>query len=366
MNLFWITNNTGTRGWRVTPIMEALRAEGHACEYANLPRFTDEQMSKILEWADVIIFQMVASRPLLQQAKEQGIYTIFDCDDLIEEVPPKHPSKEVTKGRAYQSLFRDMVKEADCVIVSSQPLYDLYIEKNANTILLPNYLPDGFWEKPFSPNTSKTIRLGWAGGISHAEDLDFIAPVICNIMAKYPDVKLVYTGGGGWASNPNNPNDFVRYGEDSFSSIPLQRREYNQGSRLEMWPDRLNSMRLDIAIAPLDNNRFSRAKTHIKALEYGINHWPGVYQEFLYKDAVVEGKTGFLASTREEWEDRISYLIENPDERRKLGETAYEYVKANHTFSGERREQWLTVYREAIAGSRKGQGATSFFVGNRA
>jgi hypothetical protein len=194
--------------------------------------------------------------------------------------------------------------------------------------------------------------------MSHQEDLDFIAPVIKRVIDEFPNVKFVYTGGGGWTGV--GPNSEIRFGEDHFKDIPLSRREWSSGSRLETWPAKLNSMRLDIALAPLADNRFSRSKTHIKAMEYGINRWPGVYQKFLYGDIVKHGETGFVATTQEEWYAHIKQLILDHDLRRKLGDNAYRHIKDNYTFDGNH-ELWLGVYRSASEGSR-GAGSDALFV----
>jgi hypothetical protein len=334
-------NSTGTCAWRVYPLMQELLAQGHKCEAVNIQGFTEEEMHAILEWSDVLTFQMVAARDLVERAKEKGVYTIFDCDDFINKVPPKHPSFEITQDKSYQRLFRRMMRQVDLITVSSQPLLDHYKRYNDHIKLLPNFIPDGFWERPQNPNHSSTLRIGWAGGVSHQEDLEFIAPVMTEVITENPTTKFVYTGGGGWGGSFSST---FLYGNDHFPQIPLNRREYNPGSRIEMWPDRLNSMQLDIALAPLEENEFSICKTHIKYFEYGINHWPGVYQKFLYGDVVKHGETGFLATTPEEWKYYIDLLTQDKDLREKMGEAAYNDVKQNHTFE-KNKEIWLETYQ---------------------
>jgi len=361
MKYFFLMNSTGTCAWRVYPIQKALEEEGHDVVAVNLPSFTEDMYERILNWADVLTFQMVSAKSLVDLANKKGIYTIFDTDDLIGWVPPKHPQAKVTKKRDYQKMFKDTMRKVNQITYSS-PLMSNYKEYNKNATCLPNYLPDYFWEKPQLKNDSKQIRLGWAGGASHQEDLDFIAPIVEKVLKRHPEVKLVYTGGGGWSDG--TPTSEIRHGEDHFKDIPQAQKEYCMSCPVEIWPSRLNSMRLDIAMAPLDDNVFARHKTHIKYFEYGINHWAGVYQKFLYKDVVKHGETGFLATTPEEWEKYIEKLIKDTKLRKEMGERAYKDVKDNHTFGGNIGE-WLRVYREAGKLGQKGKKARKTKRGKR-
>lgn len=348
-NYLALCNSTGTVAWRVWPILRALEAEGHQTHYLHTVKVNDDQYRAILEWADVIIFQMIASDDLLKEAKKRGIYTIFDCDDLIDEVPDKHPQFKATMDKNYQRLFRRAIKAVDLVTVSTQILFDHYRKYTPKVAILPNYLPDYFWERPFNPNQSSKVRFGWAGGISHVEDLEFIAPIVKKTLADYPDSKFVYTGGGGW---DNNRPDKWRFGEDLFAEVPYSRKEFSPGSKIEVWPDCLNGMRLDVALAPLQDNRFNHHKSHIKYFEYAINSWPGVYQEFLYKDVVKHGYTGYLATTPAEWEHYIHILMQDKGLREAMGNNARRDVRQNYTFDRNRSE-WLDLYRRAGATARE-------------
>lgn len=357
-NYVFLNNGTGVPLWRVDPIMLELEQQGHNTYTLSLAGLTDVVWERLLEWADVMTFQMVAVKlSELERAKAKGIFTIFDCDDYIDQVPEKHPNWQKTQERAYQLDFKRMVKHVDLVTVSSDVLYDHY-QPNAKAIrLLRNYLPDTFWEQEHRPNTTQSIRIGWAGGVSHVEDLDFIAPVVTRICKEYPKVKFVYTGGGGW--NTQTHAMVYRFGTDAFPDIPYSQKEYHNGSRPATWPSRLNAMRLDIALAPLHDSKFSRAKTPIKYFEYGINRWPGVFQNFLYGDVVKDRQTGRLATTADEWYHAIKELIDNPTLRKEYGERAYNDIKERYTYSLNG-GVWLETYSHAGVTSRTRD--ASFFV----
>jgi len=354
-NFLFIMNSTGTCLWRVYPIAEILRQRGHQVVTMNLSQIAEKYVGLILEWADVLTFQMVSAKDILDRAKKKGIFTIFDCDDLIEKVPRSHPSYKATRKHRYKEDFRYMLEKVDLMTCSTDLLQKRYKEFG-EIRKLENYIPAYFWERPKREHKGNIIRIGWAGGTSHQEDLDFIAPIIKKIVAKNKNVKFVYTGGGGW--NTQKPDFLWKFGKDHFADIPITRREYCTGSRPEIWPDRLNGMMLDIALAPLDDNIFARHKSQIKYYEYGINHWAGIYQKFLYQN-VRHGDTGFLATTPEEWEGYIQKLIDNPSLRKDMGGRAYRNIKNHYTFERNFR-LWLETYCQAGERSRHREG--EFFV----
>ena len=80
----------------------------------------------------------------------------------------------------------------------------------------------------------------------------------------------------------------------------------------------------DIFLAPLTDNLYNRCKSSIKFLETSSAKRVGVWQNIRqYQQVVEDGKNGFLARTAEDWYKSIKYLIDNPEERKRMGENAF-------------------------------------------
>ena len=185
----------------------------------------------------------------------------------------------------------------------------------------------------------------WCGN-SHKEDLEFLAPIITKVAKKYPQVKFVCTGYGG-TSAPNKWVEF-NYGEDLFKDLPKEQYEFSLGVPMNVFPSKIPTLRLDIAVAPVVERPFSRCKSNCKSLEYGLNRIPGVYQKFLYKDSVVDGKTGYLATTADDWYEMICELVEMKERSRKeMGKNAYAHIKDNFSFA-DHAHKWLEVYNKVL------------------
>lgn len=298
-----------------------------------------------LRWANIVVVEMVYTPEFIKACHRAGAKIVYEIDDLMERVSPNHPAYEDMNWRRTYLTYK-CLHMADAVTVTTQKLKDTYKWFNQNIYILPNLIDMEFWEKPYLKNDSDKIRLVWTGGTSHKDDLLFISPVIKKVLNKYPNVKFVVCGFGGTAS----PSDWVNYnyGEPLFRGINSKQYEFSLGVPMEVWSNKLASLRGDIGIAPVVHTKFNLHKSNCKSLEYGINHLPGVYSEFLYKDSMVDGKTGLLAKENEEdWFNKICWLIDHPEERKQMGEEAYKHVKDNFNFDlyG---HKWLEVYNKII------------------
>ena len=65
-------------------------------------------------------------------------------------------------------------------------------------------------------------------------------------------------------------------------------KEVHQVVSFETYPDKLAMLNLDIAVAPLEHNRFNEAKSNLRILEYGMLGWPVIASAIEpYRDAPV-------------------------------------------------------------------------------
>jgi glycosyltransferase involved in cell wall biosynthesis len=338
-------NDTASRIWRVLP---HLKHFNKVFNWDIKARPSNKVKPEELRWADAIILQMVFDKRAYDYARDNKKKTIFEIDDMVEWVPKDHYARNITFNpvRIYQ--FFMAVRRADAVIVSSPYLkkrYDWIRFRKRPVDVLPNCIDLDFWEKKYNENYSDQIRIGYAGGNSHVNDLKIVVPALKRILKEYPRTKFIYCGTGGMTSD--NPMTEYNYGEDLFKDIPVNRREYVLGSNMEVYPDKLSSLQFDIALAPVIENPFTKAKTPIKWMEYGINRVPTVCTKFLYDQVVTNGVTGFLAETEEDWYQGIKKLVESRSLRHRIGSNAYKSVKKKHDLK-KNLHKWEKVYQEII------------------
>lgn len=327
--------NSGSRNYRIIPQLNWMKAQGHE---VRLERHDVPYLTQVVDWADVVILQMVFNLDLARYARSKGKIVIFECDDLIHKTHAKHYSYKETKGLKNQlkwwwRLFL-MLRACDALIVTNNELKRAYGWMARRTLVFGNYLELSHWLKDTKKNPSDRIRLLWAGSTSHTGDLEWVRPIIGQILEKYPQVQFIYVGHGGVPTDDLYAR-FI-YGDDIFEGLPRDRRESLLAAPPTVWPYILASLCADIAIAPLEENYFNRFKTECKYLEYGINGIPAVYAEWFYKSVrdyalhlprggftnSTQKTTGLVAASPQEWIEALSLLIEDATLRAQIGEEA--------------------------------------------
>ncbi len=326
MKILAVHNGTGSKYYRLVPQMRLLQKLGH--DVMLIPH-TDKHLRDYVVSADIAIFEMLMADWLYDLAKKNGTKVIFECDDLLHATHKNHYSYKETRGikgiLMYLRIMR-IITKCDAVITTNKGLARVYgwFKK---TLVFDNYIDTMHWVREKKKNTTKRVRLLWAGSTSHTGDLMSMERVLSKILNKYKNVQFIYVGMGGIKSP--DPNARFIYGDDFWRNLP-DNRESLLPTPAFAWPYALASLQADLAIAPLDKNYFNKFKSQCKYLEYSINKIPAVYSGWFYTD-VEHGKTGFLANNEDEWVEYISRLIENKELREQIGDNAYNDVIENKT-----------------------------------
>ena len=104
----------------------------------------------------------------------------------------------------------------------------------------------------------------------------------------------------------------------------------------------------DIALLPLQDNKFNRAKSDLKFLECAACGVAALASPVVYSDVVKDGENGFIFYDTKQFAQKLETLIENRDKRREMATAAYEYVKHNRLMS-QHYEERLDWYKELFA-----------------
>ena len=104
----------------------------------------------------------------------------------------------------------------------------------------------------------------------------------------------------------------------------------------------------DIALLPLLDNTFNRAKSDLKFVECAGNGVAVIASNVVYAQTIRDGETGFIFHDTKEFADKLKILIDDAGKRREIATAAYEYVKHNRLLS-QHYEERLDWYCEMIA-----------------
>jgi glycosyltransferase involved in cell wall biosynthesis len=261
---------------------------------------------------------------------------IIDIDDNVLAIRDDNPASEFyAKGKQDRYLKLALYQLAPGLTVSTDPLKKVLTPLNPKIDVLPNGCDPQDWEGlETKKHDDGFIRIGYAGGVSHNQDLELVKPAILEILRKYPNVRFEILGAYDKPAALQMLSEFADVSDriQFFAGTPSW-----QG-----YPQALASMGWDIGIAPLIRDEFNESKSHIKWMEYSLLKIPTVasavypYKEFIQGTPVIEqGKTGFLVKTAtpEYWVNYLSDLIEQPELRKQIGHQAYDAVTRNWAYS---------------------------------
>jgi len=190
-----------------------------------------------------------------------------------------------------------------------------------NVYIFPNsMIPEDWPQVELKPRTGGSIRILWQGGGSHMVDWFPLRDAVRTICEKYPQVKFVIWGSA------------FRWVHDNIPEAQLELHDWVD--YLAYRPHRV-LMDADINLCPLVDNVFNRGKSAIKWYEGAILKKPepclaGACPP--YSNEIVDGETGLLYKTPQEFVEKLSLLIESAELRRKIGEAGKMWVLQNRHF----------------------------------
>ena len=137
-----------------------------------------------------------------------------------------------------------------------------------------------------------------------------------------------------------------------FDALEAERKEllgteYPHGyAPYEVYVDALH--RSDIALLPLRDTAFNRAKSDLKFIESAGNGAVSLASPTVYAGKLRDGETGFLYKDAQSFRERLEMLIDRSDVRRRVAEAAYDYVKENRLLA-QHIEARMEAWRELVA-----------------
>jgi glycosyltransferase involved in cell wall biosynthesis len=284
-----------------------VRQPAAAAGVEMLQGYHDEQVdASLVEQVDLVIIQrdfprFPASPEVIQRARAHGKPVIYETDDWLLDVPPAN-----LQSGAYQACLNGMlwaILQADRVVTCNSVLAYKLSLVHPDVRIFENYLVDAWWPlQPPQENSTGPLRVGYMGGATHQRDLDWLAPVLADLLAQFPgQLELVF-----WGCPP--PESLHDQAGVTWHDVRLG--NYQEFSRYFI------QQRCDIALAPLIVDEFNRAKSPLKYLEYSALGAPGVYSAIEpYQRVVVDGENGLLAANQAEWRVQIERLVRSPELR---------------------------------------------------
>jgi glycosyltransferase involved in cell wall biosynthesis len=237
---------------------------------------------------------------------------IYDFEDAIY-LPNFTTNNKLINYLKCPHKFYQTLGLSSHIIVCNKYMRDLVYPYNNNVTVIPTSIDtEKFKLKDFSFNNNKPI-IGWIGSHTTSYCLEPLIKVFTTLAKKY-DFYLRIIGAG---------KDF------SIPGVNVINKEWTLEEEVD------DFQKLDIGIYPLPDDERSKAKTPFKTIQYMSVGVPAVVSKVGGNtDIVQDGVNGFLASKEEEWVEKLSRLLEDPELRIKIGKagrkTVEERFSLNH------------------------------------
>lgn len=292
--------------YRLGQFVVMLETRGVSLSIVQVKRF-DDWVS--LEKYDLVILQKRLLRPsLIRRIRKRAKHFIFDTDDAIWE-PHGREHSWWTRFRTDRRL-RAVTAAADACTVPNEHLAQALRPLAKQLHLIPMALDENHW-KPSAERSPGPIRIGWSGAPPNLAYLIELGETLEEVQAARPDSELIIYCGKVPAWNHR-----VKFVHQSF-------QPGTEASVVETF---------DIGLLPLPDNRFAAGKSPIKALQYAACGIPCIASPIGATTEIVQHeKTGLLAGNRNEWREALIRLIDNQQERKRLGNEARRQFLAGHS-----------------------------------
>jgi len=244
-----------------------------------------------------------------------------------------------------EPLHRKILESIDLLTVSTPDLARYFARyTSARIAVCPNGIEPARWETARALRAGKPadypLTIGVRGSPYHVhQDWRVLVPVWRAIARLYPAVHFVTRG----ADAPYLHELGARY--HPLGLVPLDR-----------YPESLAW--IDVACGPLRDDAFNRGKSPILWMEHGALGVPVVASPTVFGRVIRPGVDGFLATTAEEWIEKLARLIESRELRERVGAAARASVLAHHTTDA-LSDQWDAAYRDALARKRVAHASSS-------
>ena len=233
---------------------------------------------------------------LKELSKKIGFRMVYEIDDLVfsEDIPEYNKFKPAFTDPGIRKTAQEIMEMCDEITVTCDFMKEYYLGKtsNKNITVIPNY-PPKFWmghyydEKQISSNFdeySSRPRILYAGSGAHFDvdhrvgyndDFYHVIDAIIKTRKKYQWVFL------GAFPLPLKP--YVQNGD----------LEFHTWEQIYFYPERIFNLKVNMMVAPLQDNTFNKAKSDLKYIEACSFGLPIACQDLVtYTDAPIKFKTG--------------------------------------------------------------------------
>ncbi|NWK77243.1 glycosyltransferase [Aquitalea sp. LB_tupeE] len=324
----------GSGEYRVSLPFHALQEGGRLDVAMISPENGAAPLLSVVEMArfnpDALLIHTMLTDGVLHAVKQYrefmpNLRLVFGLDDLVGALPEKSILNRVWRKTMPDARprLRAMLKHFDTLVVSTEPLAEACRDMIDDIRVVPNRLARHMWGKVSSlRGQGKKPRVGWVGAQQHQGDLSLIIDVVKQTA---DEVEWVFMG----------------------MCLPEMRpyiAEEHPCVSFQEYPEKMASLNLDLAIAPLEINPFNESKSNLRLLEYGVMRWPVICTD-IYPYRTNDAPVCRVPNTTEAWVEAIRSRIHDLESTYREGDALRAWVDRHYWI-----EDHLEDWQQALTG----------------
>lgn len=239
---------------------------------------------------------------------------VYDFDDAIWLPETSEANRAMEWVKRPQKVRRIMAL-SDLVFAGNQYLADYARRLTSNVEVVPTTIDtDRHVRHPVARNGGP-VCIGWTGSPTTVKHFELALPALRRVKERFGERVR-----------------FKLIGDPSYRrpELGLEVLPWRAETEIEDLSD------IDIGLMPLPDDEWSKGKCGLKALQYMALEMAAVMSPVgANREIVRDGVNGFMASSADEWVERLSELIESAALRERLGRAARRTVVERYSVASQ-------------------------------
>jgi glycosyltransferase involved in cell wall biosynthesis len=251
---------------------------------------------------------------------------VFDFDDSIWLLDTSNANRMWQWMKSARKTSQ-LIALSDQVFAGNRYLADYANRFNKNVKIIPTTIDTTIFHRKYEYENKSTVCIGWSGSHTTIKHFEAAIPVLKKLKDKYGE-RICFKVMG----DPHYENKVL-----GIAGIP-----WSSATEVAV----ISSF--DIGIMPLPDDQWVKGKCGLKGLSYMALEVPTVMSAIGVNPEIInDGVSGFLATTEEEWVNKISQLIESFELRKKMGISGRETIVSRYSVESQK-NNYLNTFNELL------------------
>jgi glycosyltransferase involved in cell wall biosynthesis len=222
---------------------------------------------------------------------------VYDFDDAIW-VPYVSPANRYLSYLKCFGKTATVCRLSSHVLVGNDYLAEYARRYNSQVTVIPTTIDDVTYRvRPYPVSQDAPVTIAWTGSYSTVQYLDTLRGALLRLRQRYP-YRLMVIGTPGYR----------------LDGVEVTARPWRSSTEVS------DLQECDIGLMPLPDDPWARGKCGLKLLQYMGVGLPVVASPVgVNREIVQDDVTGFLATTEDDWVDRLERLIRDARMRQSMG-----------------------------------------------